>query len=99
LVVATKLLAIVGVSLGTVSNIGKMECSGRNLSKGGRPRAPSKADERYCVCLATKGRMDNAIKIKKQLQVDYSIKVSADTIRRVLRKEGLGAIEKKGSLY
>jgi hypothetical protein len=43
--------------------------------------------------------MDNAIKIKKQLQVDYSIKVSADTVRRVLRKEGLGAIEKKGSLY
>jgi hypothetical protein len=39
--------------------------------------------------------MDNAVKVKKQLQIDHGIHVSADTIRRALRKEGLGAIEKK----
>jgi transposase len=84
----------VGVSISTVSRIGQKECSDRILHKGGRRQALSAADKRYCVRMVTKGNLDNAVKVKKMLEKDHEITVSADTVRRALRGGGLGAIEK-----
>jgi hypothetical protein len=74
--------------------IGKQHCAGRKMSKGGRPQALSEADKRYCTRQVTKGRLDNAVKVKKALQKDLGIIVSPDTVRRALRGAGHGAIEK-----
>lgn len=90
-----KVAKTVGVSLGTVSQFGKTSCGDRKLDKGGRPALLSEADKRYCVRQVTKGRVDNAVKVRKLLKADHGIIVSADTIRRVLKEKGLGAIEKK----
>jgi uncharacterized protein (DUF2267 family) len=64
------------------------------MNKGGRPQALSHADERYCSRQITTGKLDNAVKVKKALKKDLGILVSPDTIRRALRRAGLGAIEK-----
>lgn len=84
----------VKVSTATVSRVGKKCCPDRNRSKGGRPPLLSEADKRYCVRLATKGRVDNAVKIRKEFEKTFKKSVSVDTIKRALRGSGLGAIEK-----
>jgi hypothetical protein len=37
----------VALSVATVCRIGKQQCAGRKMSKGGRPQALSEADKRY----------------------------------------------------
>lgn len=54
----------------------------------------STADRRYCVRKVTVGRVDNAVKIRKLLEIEVGMVVSVDTIRRAFRGSGLGAIEK-----
>jgi transposase len=66
----------------------------RKKSKGGRPRLLSPADKRYCVRNICKNKNANAVTIKKALLKDFSIATSANTIRRALREEGLGAVPK-----
>jgi transposase len=84
----------VGISSTTVSRIRKNLKPGLQNSKGGRPAILSDEDKRYCVRLVTKEKVENAVKVKKHLGADLGIQVSPDTIRRVLRSSGLGAIEK-----
>ncbi|KAG1090648.1 hypothetical protein G6F42_019641 [Rhizopus arrhizus] len=94
-----KVAESVGVSLGTVVNVGKTSCPDRERSKGGRPKVLSPADQRYyCLRLVTRQGMDNAVKVRKQLRTDYGINASPHTVRRALLKKeeaGLGAFEKK----
>lgn len=90
-----KVAESVGVSLGTVVNVGKSSCPDRERSKGGRPKILSPADQRYCVRLVTKQGMDNAVKVRKQLRNDHGINVSPHTVRRTLREAGLEAFEKE----
>ncbi len=85
----------VGISLGAVSKIGKQNCNNRDKNKGGRRSILSAADKRHCVHLVTKGRLENAVQVQKQLKMDYSIDVSVETIRRALKEAGLGSFEKE----
>jgi uncharacterized UBP type Zn finger protein len=39
--------------------------------------------------------MDNAVSVRKQLDKDLEVTVSADTVRRALHRSGLGTIERK----
>lgn len=71
-----KVAESVGVSLGTVFNVGKSSCPDRERSKGGRPKVLSPADQRYCVRLATKQGMDNAVKVRKQLRTEINAEYS-----------------------
>ncbi len=82
------------VSYSTVAKYGRIHCSDRNAGKGGRPKKLSEADKRYCIRQVTKGRIDNAVKVQKQLYKDLGVMVSAQTIRRTFREGGLGSIEK-----
>ncbi|KAG1275662.1 hypothetical protein G6F66_012731 [Rhizopus arrhizus] len=52
------------------------------------------ADERYCVRQVTKNRVPSAVKVTECLETDIGKKVGVETVRRALRKAGLGAIEK-----
>ena len=89
-----KIAKKLGVSAATVCRVGKEAFPDREKDKGGRPSLLTEADKRYCVRQVTVGRLDNAIKVRKQLEKDHGIHVSPNTIRRVLRGSGLGAIEK-----
>ncbi|KAG0820392.1 hypothetical protein G6F17_012430 [Rhizopus arrhizus] len=60
----------------------------------GRPKVLSAANERYCVRQATKNRVPSAVKVAECLENDIGKKVGVETVRRALRKAGLGAIEK-----
>ncbi|KAG1016704.1 hypothetical protein G6F26_012315 [Rhizopus arrhizus] len=60
----------------------------------GRPKVLSAADERYCVRQFTKNRVPSAVKVAECLENDIGKKVGVETVRRALRKAGLGAIEK-----
>ena len=82
----------VGVSQATVSRIGKKVCPDREKPKGGRPCKLTTADKRYCVHKITKGGLENAVQVKEELLRNLHVNISADTVRRALRGNGLGAL-------
>ena len=82
----------VNVSQATVYRIGKMACSDRGKLNGGRPSKLTTADKRYCVHKITKDGLDNAVQVKKELRRNLHVNVSANTVRRALRDNGLGAL-------
>ncbi|KAG1494587.1 hypothetical protein G6F53_012542 [Rhizopus delemar] len=83
-----------GLSKSTVGRLRKSHCFGLRKPKGGRRKILSMVDERYCVRQVTKTRRSSAAKVAKELEKDIGRKVIAVTVRRTLRKAGLGAIEK-----
>ena len=84
----------VNVSQATVCRIEKKACPDREKLKGGRPSKLTTADKRYCVHKITKGGLDNAVQVKKELRRNLHVNVSANTVRRALRDNGLGALPK-----
>ena len=88
-----------GVSKSTISRISKERYTGLKKSKGGRPKLLSEKEESYCVQQVTRKRVSNAVKVAKGVELDLGIKCNPETIRRTLRKHGLGAIEKPKKLY
>ncbi|KAG2207050.1 hypothetical protein INT46_009183 [Mucor plumbeus] len=82
------------VSKATVCCIGKIACPDRKKAKGGRPSKLTIENKRYCVQKIIKGGLYNAIQIKEELSRNLKINVSADTVRRTLRNNGLGALPK-----
>ena len=78
----------------TVSRIRKEADLNHSLAKGGRPELLSGTDKHYCVQQVTRKRVKNAVKVTKKLETDLGIKCNSETVRRTLRSQGLGAIEK-----
>ncbi|KAG0891804.1 hypothetical protein G6F33_014058 [Rhizopus arrhizus] len=85
---------LTGLSKSTVGRLRKTHCTGVMKPKMGRPKVLSAADERYCVRQVTKNRVPSAVKVTECLENDIGKKVGVETVRRALRKAGLGAIEK-----
>lgn len=83
------------LSVGKVHSIAKQKVQDRKAAKNGRPALLSVTNQRFCVQKITRGGVENAVQVQKQLESDIGVKVSANTVRRVLNKAGLGAIEKK----
>ena len=63
--------------------------------KMGRPKKLSDRDETFCVKEITSGRSPTATNVSKTLTARFGIKVSPDTVARVLKKRGLKSGEKK----
>ena len=80
---------ILHVSKSVVGRIKKRCCASLDVSKGGRPKLLSEADERFCVRQATKNEVKNASKIAKLLKNNVGVKASPETVRRALRRGGL----------
>jgi hypothetical protein len=55
----------------------------------GHPRLLSKRHERRIVCYISSGECSTAVDIQKKLKIDDQIDISAETIRRILKKNGL----------
>ena len=72
----------------------KMVCPDREKPKGGRPCKLTTVDKRYCVHKITKGGFDNAVQVKAELLRNLNVNINADTVRRALRDNGLGALPK-----
>ncbi|KAG1274600.1 hypothetical protein G6F61_013767 [Rhizopus arrhizus] len=85
---------LTGLSKSTVGRLRKTYCTGVMKPNRGRPKVLSAADERYCVRQFTKNRVPSAVKVAECLENDIGKKVGVETVRRALRKAGLGAIEK-----
>ncbi|KAG0907402.1 hypothetical protein G6F33_010608 [Rhizopus arrhizus] len=82
------------LSKSTVGRLRKTYCTGVMKPNRGRRKVLSAADERYCVRQFTKNRVPSAVKVAECLENDIGKKVGVETVRRALRKAGLGAIEK-----
>lgn len=82
------------VGKSTVSRIRKEAGLNNSLANGGRPNILSRTDRHYCVQQVTRKRVKNAVKVTKQLETDLGVNCSPETVRRALRNQGLGAIEK-----
>ena len=85
---------ILHVSKPIVGKIKKQCCRSLGVSKGGRHKLLSKADERFCVRQATKNAAKNASNILKLLESNVGVNTIPETVRRVLRRGCLGAIIK-----
>ncbi|KAG1323027.1 hypothetical protein G6F63_013155 [Rhizopus arrhizus] len=89
-----KVEELTDLSKSTVGRLRKTHCTGVMKPNRGRPKVLSAADERYCVRQVTKNRVPSAVKVAECLENDTEKKVGVETVRRALRKAGLGAIEK-----
>ncbi|KAG1536212.1 hypothetical protein G6F46_012567 [Rhizopus delemar] len=89
---ASQVTVVQAISLLKQGSSAREEESSTGLS--GRRKILSMVDERYCVRQVTKTRRSSAAKVAKELEKDIGRKVIAVTVRRTLRKAGLGAIEK-----
>lgn len=78
----------------TISRIRKQVGLESVKHKNGRPKILSETGESYCVQQVTRKRVKDAVKVAKSLQDDVGVKCHPETVRRVLRRKGLGAIEK-----
>ncbi|KAG0752642.1 hypothetical protein G6F57_018249 [Rhizopus arrhizus] len=85
---------LTGLSKSTVGRLRKNHCTGVMKPNKGRSKVLSAADERYCIRQVTKNRVPSAVKVTESLENDIGKKLGVETVRRALRKAGLGAIEK-----
>lgn len=63
--------------------------------KGGRPKRLSEQDVRSCIKHVTSGGAETAAEASKRLSEATGRRISASTVRRVLKKSGLQAREKQ----
>lgn len=93
---------IVGVHFSTVSRVYKRvkETGGfKNKPKTGRPRLLVDRNERKVLRLITTNEASTAVQAQKQLNSEEGIKVSVETVRRTLKRNGLVARSKVKKPY
>ena len=79
----------------------KMKSTGflKDLPKSGRPRTFTERDERNIIRMLSSGECSTAVDIQKKLKTDCKITVSDNTVKRVLRRNGLSSRIKKKKPY
>ena len=82
------------ISRSVIYRIRKSRDDDLPTQRSGRPRVLSEQLERKYSRLATPGVIETAVDVKKHIEEDYGIAISANTVRRALRKCGLKAKEK-----
>ena len=83
-----------GVSQSTVSRLRHNEGADRgyqDLPRSGRPRLFTDRHERLITRMVTSGKCQTAVDVQSCLREEYNIRVSCNTIRRVLKRNGLVA--------
>jgi transposase len=79
------------VGYGTVRRVSKRERRNRFMSNGGRPKAISKALSRVCIRSIASGQANTTVDVQQQLAKDYDVHVTSETVRNLLKKNGLKA--------
>jgi transposase len=78
-----------GISLGSVSNIRKTQCPNLPPSSIGRPLKLSNRNIQHAVHLITSGEKSTATEVANTLQEITNRDVSAETVRRALKRTGM----------
>lgn len=90
-----EIMAQTGISKSSVSNIRKELTNLPETGHTGRPLKLNNRERRKIIKLANKKGIDNAEQINRELESTLNIKVSTNTVRRVLKAEGYVASRKK----
>jgi transposase len=91
---ATKTATMYAVSRSSVNNIRKVHLPTIQKSRGGRPQKLTVREKRKLVRLITSGEVDTAVEAQRQLTGDTGKAVHPDTIRNVLKEEGMRSFVK-----
>ena len=79
----------VGIGIATANRIQKMLVPERKKHKPGRKEKLSCHDKRSIVRSITSGDLDDAVELRKKLQYETGTIVCLETIRNMLKKDGL----------
>ncbi|EIE85840.1 hypothetical protein RO3G_10550 [Rhizopus delemar RA 99-880] len=90
----SKTANIAGASRGAAQNVRKTIKNEVNSIKTGRPKLLSNRDDQYLVRLVTVKGQENAVEARNMLENDLQKVVSAQTVRRSLRRSGLTSFVK-----
>ena len=91
--------ARLGIGRSTVSEIGQKTFPEGKVATRGRPSSLTPQLKRLIVRQITTGEQDTASGVQRNMLTDHNIRVSAQTIRNVLKDEGLkSAVKKKKPL-
>jgi transposase len=82
------------ISKATASRVCSKQLPLRKKSVGGRPQKLSPSDKRYCVRTVCRDPKATSKKVAKSLHAEFGINVTPQTVRRALREQGMGAVEK-----
>lgn len=82
---------ITGISRSTIGSIRKITSFPSSEKKIGRPRILEARQERLVARMVSSGQWRDAEKAKSHLKQDYNIEISAESLRRSLRRSGLQA--------
>jgi transposase len=82
------------ISKATASRVCSKLLPLRKKSVGGRPQKLSPSDKRYCVRTVCRDPKATSKKVAKSLHAEFGINVTPQTVRRALREQGMGAVEK-----
>jgi transposase len=91
-----EIASIMGVSIGTITNIIKKYRPDSPKSVGGCKKKLSATSVRHATRLITSGKVDTAVQVHKVLQNKTNNSISVQTVRRALKEAGMKpAIKKK----
>lgn len=90
----SKVAARLSVSKATIYRIKKAHLPGVGGAKVGRPPVLSVQQVRHIVRKITSGQLDTAVEVKKSMLEQQQMQLSADTVRRALRRSGLRSAAK-----
>ena len=79
----------------TVEKLRKIHLPDLNLLLGGRPQKLKEQNKHYCIRAITSGKLQTAVAVQKDLDINLGIKVNEITIRRALKNAGLQAMKKE----
>lgn len=93
---STRQIALkIGVSHSSVSRVRDQHCSDLSLPSPGRPKKLSVRDVNHGIRQIMSKKVDNATEVAKTLQDITNQPLSAQTVRRELKKAGMKAVVKK----
>jgi transposase len=84
-----------GISKTTVSKVRDEARPDKEKSKGGRPAKIATVDKRQLARLAALKKINTTRKLAQELKNASNIDVSAETVRRTLKKSGMKAVTRK----
>ena len=84
-----------GVSLGTISKIGKEVNSTKENNPGGHPSKLSAQDKQSIIRQITSGKLDNAVQATQFINNTLNTPVHPQTVRNALKEAGLQSATKK----
>ena len=92
---AHKVSSLTGIHTSTISRLCRKHCPTLPKSLGGRPTKLTGRNVQHAIRLISSGKADTAVDVTRALQEVVDGSISAQTMRRHLKKAGMKAVVKK----